>query len=93
MKYILKFWDKSEVLVSEAAWLQIMKEKHNGTSSIIVGKALYELKAIYAIEPVKDDRPANDFAQIEGGMEINRTVKKETLDKVKAEMAKKFGWK
>ena len=87
MKYLIKFWDKKELVVSEAVGEQVKQAKLLDIGAISIDNALYETKAISYIEPLKENKtPA--LPEPSGP-----AVSKETLDKMKKELAEKFGWK
>lgn len=88
MKYLVKFWDKHEKIVSEKAGNQIKLAKEKNIERIKIGDALYETKAISYIEPIKIEVPKPLQLQAP-----SNTVKKETIERLKKEMAARFNWK
>lgn len=96
MKYLVKFWDKHEMIVSEKIGKQIQLAKEgkdkNGNSIIVdriyIGESQYELKAISYVEALKPER--YQPLQLQAP---NNPVKKETLERLKKEMAARFNWK
>lgn len=87
MKYLVKFWDKHELVVSDKAGEQIKIAKQKKIECIKIGEALYEMKAISYIEPVKEQLEENLLPE-----RVENPVKKETLEKINREIAEKFNW-
>ena len=88
MKYLLKFWDKKELVVSSSVGEQVKTAKLKGVKNIVIGSALYEVTAISYIEPIKQDK--DELVQLPAAPQD--PVKKETLKRMQRELADKFGW-
>jgi|TARA_Y100000296_G_scaffold29578_1_gene34415 hypothetical protein len=87
MKYLIKFWDKKSLVVSEKVGEQVKNAKENGTGCIRIDQALYEVKAISYIEPIKEKMEKNLLPE-----HVPDPVKKETLERMKKEMSERFNW-
>lgn len=88
MKYLIKFWDKHELVVSEKIGEQLQLAKLKKIECVKIDNALYELKAISYIEPIKETQTHNLLPE-----RITNPVRKETIERVTRELVKKFSWK
>ena len=87
MKYLIKFWDGHSIRVSKKVGEQIKIAKVNKIDCIKIGEAVYDIKAISYIEPIKEE-PTNLLPEKTGN-----PVQKETLDRMKRQLSEKFNWK
>ena len=87
MKYLLKFWDKKQMIVSAEDGEKVMYAKEKKIDCVRINGGVYETKAISYIEPIKEDQK-NLLPE-----KIHDPVKKETLDKMKKKLSEKFNWK
>jgi hypothetical protein len=89
MKYMVKFFDKSYILVKESAAEEFKRAVKSGAPIISFAKALYKTSAIAKIEPVKDGTQSVFEAP---RMEApgKNVVSKETRDKVNADIQARF---
>ena len=87
MRYLIKFWDKHHLIVSDKVATQIKIAKEKKIECIKIENALYEMKSISYIEPLTEQQNDNLLPE-----KIESPVKKETLEKIKKELANKFNW-
>lgn len=88
MNYLLKFWDGHELVVSEKVGEQIKMAKEKSIGIVKINEAMYETKAISYIEPMRDKGTPTPLLEAPPN-----PVKKETIERLKKEMAERFGWK
>ncbi len=87
MRYLIKFWDKHHLIVSDKVATQIKIAKEKKIECIKIENALYEMKSISYIEPLTEQQNDNLLPE-----KIESPVKKETLEKIKKELVNKFNW-
>jgi len=90
--YTITFFDKSFVAVDETVAKGAIHAMNTGIKNIQIGGNMYAVSGISKIEKNKDQiaGPDKDYVQIEGP---DNPVRKETLERMKKELAEKFGWK
>lgn len=87
MKYLIKFWDKHELIVSQQVGIQIKIAKEREVKCIKIDEALYETSAISYIEPIVEEQDELFLPEAQGD-----TVKVDTLKRMNEQLAKKFNW-
>jgi len=55
MQYLLKFWDKKEMSVSDEIGEKVKYAKENKIECVRIGDGIYETKAISYVEPIKGE--------------------------------------
>jgi len=91
MTYLVKFWDKHKLTVSDKVGEQIVEAKNSKVDCIRIGDSIYETRAISYVERISPSRGKG----VDGNLPAlppASPVRKETLEKMKGEMAERFGW-
>ena len=89
MTYIITFFDRTHLIVSDEQGEKIKMAKRMKVQNIEIGKSMYSVSTIDKIEPHKTRKADQLVALPEAGETV---VKKETIQKVTAALAEKFNW-